>query len=439
LPNAGNLHRRLIVFESGQLLNHPVVIVGASMGGLRAAEALRRFGYLGPITAIGDEPHAPYNRPPLSKEVLANEVSHEAVAFLQRTSTEDVNWVLGTRVASADLEHKTVTDANGNVHPYRALIIATGLRPRRLQVSNGDLSGRHVVRTLDDAIALRAELVPGARVVVIGAGFIGCEVAATARKLGCEVTVVSPATHPIIRPLGVQLAEEIQRRHEAMGVKFLLKRNVVDLVSEDRVGAGRVSGVALDDGTVVPADLVVEAIGSLPNTEWLEGNDLDLSAGVLTDGSLRALKADGSAWPSVFAIGDVARFPNPIFGPEPRRVEHWNIPTDSAKRVAQVLAAEIQIEDAHDADSVAAAQTALNAVLVEDFSPIPSFWSDQYDMHILSFGLCGLADRAVLAHGEISGDCVFEYYKGTDLVGVCGIGMRSVVQSYRAKVGIHKA
>ena len=174
-------------------MTKPVVIVGASMGGLRAAEALRRFGYLGPITAIGDEPYSPYNRPPLSKEVLANEVSHEAVAFAQRPATADVNWVLGTRAESADLEHRTVTDSNGQVHPYSALIIATGLRPKRLQVSNSELAGRHAVRTLDDAIALRAALVPGARVVILGAGFIGCEVAATARKLGCDVTVV-PAT-----------------------------------------------------------------------------------------------------------------------------------------------------------------------------------------------------------------------------------------------------
>ena len=155
-------------------MTKPVVIVGASMGGLRSAEALRRFGYLGPITAIGDEPYAPYNRPPLSKDVLKGEVSHEAVAFPQRPATADVNWVLGTRVVSADVANSTVTDDTGLVHPFSALIVATGLRPKRLQVSNGDLAGRHAVRTLDDAIALRAELVPGANVVILGAGFIGC-------------------------------------------------------------------------------------------------------------------------------------------------------------------------------------------------------------------------------------------------------------------------
>ncbi|MFM5905326.1 MAG: NAD(P)/FAD-dependent oxidoreductase [Micrococcales bacterium] len=396
-------------------MDHPVVIVGASMGGLRVAEALRRFGYSGPITAIGDEPYAPYNRPPLSKEVLAAQVSHEAVAFPQRPATADVNWVLGTRVASADLAHNTVTDVNGEVYPYSALVIATGLRPKRLQVPNGQLAGRHAVRTLDDAIALRAELVPGARVVILGAGFIGCETAATARKLGCEVTVVAPGTHPIVRPLGVELASELQRRHEAQGVRFVMKTGVRDLVGESKV-----EGVLLDSGAVLEADVLIEAIGSHENTEWLEGNDLDLTAGVLTDSAMRAVGIDGRARENVFAIGDVARFPNPIFDDQPRRVEHWNIPTETAKRVGQVLAAKLNGAENWP------------AVLEERFAPIPSFWSDQYDMHILAYGLLGLADEVRLIDGELSGDCVFGYYRDGKMVGVCGIGMRSEVQGFRS-------
>jgi len=396
----------------------PVVIVGASMGGLRAAEALRRFGYLGPITAIGDEPHAPYNRPPLSKEVLANEVSHEAVAFAQRPATADVNWVLGTRAESADLEHRTVTDSNGQVHPYSALIIATGLRPKRLQVSNSELAGRHAVRTLDDAIALRAALVPGARVVILGAGFIGCEVAATARKLGCEVTVVAPGVHPIVRPLGLELAREIQRRQEGEGVRFRMKTAITDLIGESAV-----TGVLLDSGEELACDVFIEAIGSDTNTEWLEGSSLDLSDGVLTDNAMRAVKTDGTACEDVFAIGDVARFANPMFDEVARRVEHWNIPTDTAKRVGQVLAAKL------------GAAENWPAVLEEKFAPTPSFWSDQFEMHILSFGLLGLANEVKLIHGEIENDCVFGYYRDGQMVGVCGIGMRSTVQGYRAQVG----
>lgn len=385
-------------------MTKPVIIVGASMGGLRAAEALRRFGYAGPITVIGEERHAPYNRPPLSKEVLAAEVSHEAVAFPQRESTADVNWLLGTRVDSSDLEHGTVTDSNGETHAYGTLIIATGLRPKRLEVPNGELTGRHAVRTLDDAIALRKDLKPGARVVVLGAGFIGCEVAATARKLGCEVTVVAPGSHPITRPLGVELAKELQRRHEAMGVKFVMKTSVTELV-----GTTALEGVLLDTGDVVFCDVLVEAIGSNPNTEWLEGNDLDLSNGVLTDNNMRAVKSNGEAWPNVFAIGDVARFANPLFDETPRRVEHWNIPTDTAKRVAQVFTGQAE----------------------GPFAPIPSFWSDQYDMHILAYGLLALADEVKLIAGELEGECVFGYYREGKMVGVCGIGMRTTVMGYR--------
>jgi len=385
-------------------MTKPVVIVGASMGGLRAAEALRRFGYAGPITAIGDEAYPPYNRPPLSKEVLAGEVSHEAVAFPQRAATEDVNWVLGTRVMSADLEHSTVTDDSGSVHEYSALIIATGLRPKRLQVENGDLRGRHAVRTLDDAITLRAALAPRAKVVILGAGFIGCEIAATARKLGCDVTVVAPGVHPIVRPLGLELAKELQRRHEEQGVNFRMKTAVVDLVGGDEV-----AGVILDSGEVLPCEVFIEAIGSDCNDEWLEGNDLDLTDGVLTDNNMLALHQDGSAWPNVYALGDVARFANPVFDHVARRVEHWNIPTDTAKRVGQHF----------------------NGQANDVFAPIPSFWSDQYDMHILAYGQLALADDIKLIDGAIEGDCVFGYYRDSKMVGVCGIGMRSVVQSFR--------
>ncbi len=399
-------------------MTKPVVIVGASMGGLRVAEALRRFGYTGPITAIGDEPYAPYNRPPLSKEVLAKEVSHEAVAFAQRPATEDVNWVLGTRVVSADLEHKTVTDSNGDTHAYSALIAATGLRPKRLQVPNGDLAGRHAVRTLDDAIGLRAALVPGARVVILGAGFIGCEVAATARKLGCEVTVVAPGVHPIVRPLGVELAKEIQRRHEAEGVRFLMKTTITDLI-----GTARVEGVQLDSGEQLDCNVLVEAIGSHANTEWLEGTDVDITDGILTDNAMRAIRTDGTVHEDVFAIGDVARFANPIFDEVARRVEHWNIPTDTAKRVGQVLGAKLNSAENWP------------SVLDEQFAPVPSFWSDQFEMHILAFGLLALADEVKLIHGEIDGDCVFGYYRAGTMVGVCGIGLRSTVQGYRAAIG----
>ena len=397
-------------------MTHPVVIVGASMGGLRTAESLRRFGYTGPITVIGQEIHAPYNRPPLSKEVLAKEVTHEAVAFEQRPATADVNWVLGTKAVSLDSEHNTVTDSEGQVHPYSALVIATGLRPRRVNFPNGELANRFALRTLDDAIALRSQLSEGKNVVIIGGGFIGCEVAATATKLGCNVTVIHNAAHPMLKALGTELASQMQLRHEAMGVRFLLKREAKDLVGESHV-----TGVVLDDGTVIDCDVLIEAVGSLPNVEWLSNNNIDRNDGVLVDSAMRVMKKDGTAFKNIFAIGDVARFANPIFDLVPRKVEHWNIPTETAKRAGSVIAS--MLNGAED----------YPAILDEDFKPVPSFWSDQYDIHLLAFGLLSLADKVTLVAGDVQGDCVFEYHRGDQLVGVCGIGMRSVVQSYRAK------
>lgn len=387
-------------------MTKPVVIVGASMGGLRTAEALRRFGYTGAITVIGDETWAPYNRPPLSKEVLAGEVvSHETVAFPQRAATADVGWVLGHRVVSADLANSSVTTDDGEIFEYSHLVVATGLRPKRQVYPNNIHAGRHIIRTLDDAMGLRAELQPGARVVVLGAGFIGCETAATARKLGCDVTLVAPGTVPMLRPLGNELAHELQRRQEAEGVKFLMKRTVTDLVGESHITA-----VTLDDGTELPCDVFIEAIGSLPNTEWLEGNDINIVDGLLCDENLHAQKKAGISWPNVWGVGDVVRFPNPIFDDEPRRVEHWNIPSECAKYVGNAIA---------------------TGEAGENFRPIPSFWSDQFDVHILAFGLLALADSNKLVQGELDGDCVFEYYRGDQLVGAAGIGLRSVVQGYR--------
>ena len=397
-------------------MTHPVVIVGASMGGLRTAESLRRFGYTGPITVIGQEIHAPYNRPPLSKEVLAKEVTHEAVAFEQRPATADVNWVLGTKAVSLDSEHNTVTDSEGQVHPYSALVIATGLRPRRVNFPNGELANRFALRTLDDAIVLRSQLSEGKNVVIIGGGFIGCEVAATATKLGCNVTVIHNAAHPMLRPLGTELASQMQLRHEAMGVRFLLKREAKDLVGESHV-----TGVVLDDGTVIDCDVLIEAVGSLPNVEWLSNNNIDRNDGVLVDSAMRVMKKDGTGFKNIFAIGDVARFANPIFDLVPRKVEHWNIPTETAKRAGSVIASMLNGAENYP------------AILDEDFKPVPSFWSDQYDIHLLAFGLLSLADKVTLVAGDVQGDCVFEYHRGDQLVGVCGIGMRSVVQSYRAK------
>ncbi|MFJ1561951.1 NAD(P)/FAD-dependent oxidoreductase [Streptomyces mirabilis] len=389
-----------------------IVVVGASLGGLRTAEQLRAAGWTGAILVIGDEPHMPYNRPPLSKEVLAGKASVGSLALRPRTAA-DVAWLLGTSVAHARLADGTLTLDSGKQITFDGLVVATGMRPRRLGCP-GPSAGRHTVRTVADVEGLRAELAPRkVRVVVVGAGFIGCEVAATAIGLGVdEVTVVDPEPLPMLRPLGALLASSLRRRHEAQGVRFALGRGVVRFEGDERV-----TGVVLDDGTVLPADVVVEAVGSVANTEWLAGNGLDLTDGVLTDELLRV-----GGLPYVVAVGDVARFPNARYDEVPRRVEHWSIPGDTAKYAARTLVAAL---------TGAVGKRPL-------FAPLPSFWSDQYEFRIQSFGapLLGTADVRVLG-GTPDDDIVVGYHAGGRLVGVAALGSPAAVAGaarYRAEL-----
>jgi NADPH-dependent 2,4-dienoyl-CoA reductase/sulfur reductase-like enzyme len=388
------------------------------MGGLRAAEQLRAAGWDGGITVVGAEPHLPYNRPPLSKEVLAGQATdpaeaHAALAFRRRASLDDVAWRLGVPAVSADLVQRTVGLADGTTLSYDGLVVASGLRPRRLPMP--ELSrGRHVLRTVEDAVGLRAELTPGARVVVVGAGFIGCEVAATARRLGCDVTVVEPAGVPMGRVLGDELGLLVQGRHEAEGVRFRLGRVVAALH-----GGERVTGVELDDGTVLRASVVVEAVGSYANAEWLQGTGLDLSDGLLCDNLMRV-----EGRPDVVAVGDVARFPNPRFDTTARRVEHWCMPTETARRAARTLAAHLAAE----------------AVDEQQFTPLPTFWSDQFDLRLQSFGAPALADRVEVLEGVLSGPCdltkgvAVGYRRGAALVGVVTVNLPARAPHYRKLV-----
>jgi NADPH-dependent 2,4-dienoyl-CoA reductase/sulfur reductase-like enzyme len=399
-------------------LSAPVVIVGGSLAGLRSAEGLRKAGYAGPIKVIGNEPYLPYNRPPLSKELLSGTGEIDEIYFPIKESVSDIEWVLGFAATSLDIQEQKVTDLSGTSHPYKALVIATGLRPKPLPVDANGIEGIHVLRTFDDAVALRKQLLPGVKVLILGAGFIGCEVAATAVKAGCQVKVVSRTHEPMQEALGKTLGREVKRRHELMGVEFVKGASVFGLI-----GDGHVERVILDSGVIYDADLVVVAIGSLPNTEWLEGSGIDISNGVLVDGGLRAISSDGTVVENIFAVGDVARYVNPLFDQVPRRVEHWNLPTETGKRAGLVLGKYL------NGESIA-------EMLAEPFAPLPSFWSDQYDMHILAFGMTYLADRSELVAGELSGECVFEYFRDNKLVGVCGIGMRPTIQSYRTRFSL---
>jgi 3-phenylpropionate/trans-cinnamate dioxygenase ferredoxin reductase subunit len=395
----------------------PVIIVGAAMGGLRAAESLRRSGYAGAIRVVGDERHAPYNRPPLSKEVLATDVTHEAVAFPSRAEMGDVEWVLGVRASAVDLEARTLTTDDGTVQPWSALVIATGLRARRLDFAA--LAGRHVVRSLDDAMALRAELTEGARVVVVGSGFLGCELSATASKLGCSVTMVTPSVEPMIRPLGVLVAKEMHRRLNAEGVEIFCGVTVAVIHGETSV-----ESVELSDGRVIEADVVIESVGSECNSEWLEGTGLDLGDGVLADNAMRAVTTEGVALDDVYVVGDIARFPNPMFDGVPRRIEHWNIPTDTGKRAGAVLAAYL------------ADDGSFNDVVAKPFAPMPSFWSNQFEIKLQAYGLLGLAtdDDIRVLEGDLADQVAVGYFRNDQLVGVLGIGMKAALLPYRKQI-----
>jgi 3-phenylpropionate/trans-cinnamate dioxygenase ferredoxin reductase component len=414
-----------------------VVVVGAGLAGLRVAEAVRAAGHAGELVVVGDEPHLPYNRPPLSKEALVGGVTVESLEFRRRKSVDDVTWRLGTAAAEASLEAREVVLTDGTVLTYDGLAIATGVRARRLGLP-APSGGRHVVRTLEDAAALRAELVPGARVVLLGAGFIGCEVAATARGLGCQVDVVAPETVPMQRPLGLTVGAALLRRHEAHGVRFHLGRLPAVLHARGHDARGhdarghdargddpeRVGEVELDDGTRLACDVVVEALGCAANTEWLAETGLDLADGVRTDGWMRASTENGQVRPEVVAAGDVARFPNALFDDVPRRVEHWSIPTETGKRAGASLVSGLAGVDL-DADPAAVA-----------FAPMPSFWSDQYGQRLQSFGSLGVADAdgVQILDGDLGGDFVAGYHRDGQLVGVAGIGLMPRLLALRGEL-----
>ncbi len=397
-----------------------VVVVGAGLGGLRSAEALRSAGYTGPVTVVGEEPWLPYNRPPLSKEALKDGVDQAALEFRRRATVGDVDWRLDVRAEASDLAARTLTLSDGSVLEFEGLVAASGLRPFRLPVP-GPVPGRHVLRTVEDAADLRAALRPGARVVVAGAGFIGCEVAATATTLGAEVVNVAIDSHPMLRPLGVDLAASVQERLESRGLRFLLGVGIERYLGDDEV-----AGVELSDGTVLEADVVVEAVGSRCNTEWLAGNDLDLSNGVLVDPALRVVSLVSGAVHGVHAVGDIARFPNALFDEVPRRVEHWSLPTDTGRRAGAVLAAWLGGD-----------HLAYEAECDRAFAPVPSFWSDLFEVRLQSFGMPGIGDEVRVVEGELAGDSpvVVAYVRDGVLVGVVSVDATKQAMSYRPRLG----
>ena len=319
-----------------------------------------------------------------------------SLAFRPKSSIADVRWQLGSPAVSSDLAEGLLSLANGQVLAFDALVVATGLRPRRL-LGDTPTRGRHVVRTVDDAVSLRAALVPAVRAVVVGGGFIGCEVASTLTSLGARVTVVEPLPVPMLRG-SVRNSAALRAHHEHTGLQVITGQGVSRLIgaTED---AEQVAAVVLDDGTELAADLVIRSIGSHPNTEWLQGNGLDLTDGVLCDNQLRV---EGRA--EIVAAGDIARFPNPRFDDIARRVEHWNMPGETAKRAAVTLADHLSG----------------HATTTDPFHAAASLLSDQFGLRLQSFGSPGLADTAVVEHGaldDLDGGLVMAYLRRDRLVG----------------------
>jgi len=386
-----------------------VVVVGAGVAGLRAAEATRKAGFTGEIIVVGEEPRMPYNRPPLSKDGIGAEFDPGTLPFRVSKAAAGIEWRLGTRVTAVGLDEHIVTLADGTSLDFDGLVAATGVRSRRLSLP-GPEAGRHAIRTLDDLEGLRKDLDRARRIVVVGGGFIGCEVAAAAAQRGLDVTVVEPEPLPMLRPLGAELATTLLRRHEAHGVEFRLGTAPVGFD-----GACRAESVLLSDGTVAAADVVVESVGSVLNTEWLDGNGLDLRNGVLTDDRLRVVGRDGAGRDDVIAAGDIARFPHPLFGGVTQRAEHWTVATDTARHAGAVLGRHLS-----GGDPAAGGP----------FTAVPTFWSDQYEMRVQSFGVTGLPDARVL-EGDLAADVAVGYHRDGQLVGVVLIGLSGRYQHYR--------
>jgi 3-phenylpropionate/trans-cinnamate dioxygenase ferredoxin reductase subunit len=388
-----------------------VVVVGGSLAGLRAAEELRHRGFDGRLTVVGDEEHRPYDRPPLSKQVLAGSWDLDRIELTVGGEGGldglDVDWRLGTRATGLDPAGRRVTLAGGEDVPYDGLVIATGARPRALP-GTGQLAGVHTLRTLDDCLAVRADLDAGARrVVVVGAGFIGSEVAATCRGRGCEVTVLEALPVPLGRALGDEMGSAMGDLHRDHGVAVRLGVGVAGIE-----GAGRVERVRLADDTVVEADLVVVGIGVTPNTGWLEGSGLALDDGVVCDATTRAA-------PGIVAAGDVARWPSHRFG-ELMRVEHW----DNAIAMGEHAARRLLEDLAGGAASPG-----------EPYDPVPWFWSDQYDRKIQLAGRSADADEVRVVDGSVDERrFVALYRRGDRLIGALAMNRPRLLVAFRGLV-----
>lgn len=386
-----------------------VVVVGASLAGLRACETLRDAGFEGRITLVGAEQEVPYDRPPLSKKVLAGEWDTERIRLRKADEFESLqlDLRLGVRATALDTAQRTVMLDDGDSIAFDGLVIATGAAPRRL-LGQPALDGVVELRTMANSIDLRDRIADGtARVTVIGAGFIGLEAAATARTLGCAVTVLEGAPSPLIRGLGVEMGAAVASVHARHGVELRCDVQVAGIIGEN----GCVTGVQLADGSVISTDVVLVGVGVAPATEWLAGSGLTLRDGIVCDATLNAGVV------GVYAAGDCARWPNGAFAgfdDEEMRVEHWtNAAEQGAAAAANLLAAE-------------------RGEVPTPFVSVPFFWSDQFDSRIQFVGRAHGGDEVHVFAGATDGAFAALYgYEGR-LRGVLGVSMPRMVMPFRS-------
>ncbi|MGY4101071.1 NAD(P)/FAD-dependent oxidoreductase [Nocardia sp. R16R-3T] len=384
-------------------MNGPIVIIGAGLAGLRTAEELRRAGYRGELILVGEESRLPYDRPPLSKQFVRGETDDTTLRPAEFFDEKQIDLRLSTEAVGVDTAVRQVRLADGGTLDYGELIIATGLRPRRLP-GLPDLRGVHVLRGHADAAALREELSGAHTVLVVGAGFIGCELAASFRASGVDVVLIEPQPTPLASVLGAEIGALVARMHRDEGVDLRCETGLDTLLADN----DHVRGARLSDGSEVAADLVVIGVGSRPVTEWLADSGIALgepSAG----GGVLADEVGRTSVEGVWAVGDVAAWLHATGQRE--RVEHWTNAGEQARLLACALLG---------AEPPTAAR-------------VPYFWSDQYDVKIQALGT-PRADDEIHVVADDGRKFLAYYSQQGNLTGVVGAGMTGQVMKVRAKI-----
>ena len=381
-----------------------IVIVGASLAGLRAAQAVRKGGHEGDLVVVGEEEHGPYTRPPLSKELLAGD--HEPAQCDFDHAGVDAQWRFGERATALDADARRVTLASGEELAYGRLIVATGAAARQWGGPGAGLAGIHTLRDVDDALALRDALTEGTRLAVVGAGFVGCEVAATAVRRGADVTLLDVAPQPIA-PVGAEVGLRCAELHAGHGVQVRLGCGIAGFSGDERL-----ESVELADGTSIAADVAVVALGAVPNTAWLEGSGLtlELGGGVLCDATLTAVGA-----PDVLCAGDVTSWPHPLAGGDVVRVEHW---TNAAEQ-----------------GGAAGRNALLDPADRAPYEAVPYFWTDQYDVKLQAVGFPARAEQVHVLERDADRFVVVGEHDGRAVSAVAWNAPRRLMLYRRALAG----